>query len=529
MRESSEPASVHRTARARYAPRMLQTRLLLVGVGAIGAALASMLAEWGFRRVTLVDPDEFSSADETGNAVLPHRRVQGAPRASRAKVVARRLRRTLCAKGLETQIRGIDGHCEELPGEDWLRADIVLCVADHPRVRHDAAMLAKRYRKPLIAGDFDTESGAWSVTFVGAHAAACPSCRLDNVPVFAAADMLGVNLGSATKPAARPTPTVAFAVAAAMVEALTEFATHRLPSTLAGVMKVNTRDAWRGGEALPIALRETLTANARCPHHDALHGPLGIEVFGRTLGKLLRSLDNAAPGAAFLMTAPLVVNTRDERHRLVRVMEPAWCVPNPPPHGRWPDAALGEPMRVLDELSLAAVRTNCLEALSASRVGLAAGSWATVVLADGRLTGAFVAKRRRQHGQPPGYFEAAFAGDVDALARALTVSANPNARDQGTHVLTLACAGGGACVQLLRAAGARLKARDKPQALNFALSAGHRDVAEWLLNQVAGMDVRKWGRAAMEGALASGDSQLVALLVAHGVRAEACEAGGVER
>ena len=257
MHEPSKPTCARKTPRAQYAQRLLGRRLLVVGVGALGTALASLLAARGFHCVTLVDPDDFSVVDDADNFAFPHRKVPAAPRTSRAKVIARRLRHALRAKGLEPEILGIHGHCEELPGEDWLRADIVLGAADHPRVRHDVAMLAKRYRKPLITGDFDTESGAWSVTFVGAHAAACPSCPVDNVPVFAAADMVRVNLGPTTAPVPRPTPTLAFAVAAAMVETLTEFAMCRLPSTLARVLSVNTREAWRGGGVPPLAVRES--------------------------------------------------------------------------------------------------------------------------------------------------------------------------------------------------------------------------------------------------------------------------------
>ncbi len=289
---------------------------------------------------------------------------------------------------------------------------------------------------------------------------------------------------------------------------------HRVPSTLAVTFSGTAPASCRDGTLPPPTARASLVANPLCPHHNVRFGPLGVEVFGRTLGPLLRSLDAAAPGASLLLTAPFLVNTRDEECRLVRVVEPAWRVPDPPPHRRWPEAPLGEPMRALEELSLETVRAHGLEAVSASRVGLARGSWATVALADGTLCGAFVAKRRRKRYDNTCYFSAALSGNVAELAYALAEGADPNARDDGTHVLTLACAGGTACVQQLLAAGSQLRERDKPQALHFALSAGKRDVAEWLLQQVADMDTAKWAARALDGARASGDPELLALVFA---------------
>ncbi len=351
---TTTPTWFAREQLAGYPPHILTTRLLVAGAGALGSSLAALLAMWGFHRAILVDPDTYELTNAARTLDFPWRRVQAGQPVSKACELARHWRRRVQQRSLPVEITGLLGYSEELPQLIWQQAEVVLCAVDHPRARHDVAMLAKRYGKTLICGGFDGQSGQWTVTFVGADAAACPSCPLAEVPVFASSDTSCTSFGqrAAQAQSLPATPTLANAVATAMVEALTEYAIQRLAPTQAFVRKADTRPGWSSDDGPDGLTRYRLSDNPECPHHEIARLPSQFQPRGRTLGAILESLDRQHPGAELSLLAPLVVNTLDEQQELVRIAEPAWRVPSQVPAGRWQAAPAGEPVLVLERVGL---------------------------------------------------------------------------------------------------------------------------------------------------------------------------------
>jgi molybdopterin/thiamine biosynthesis adenylyltransferase len=352
---------------AGYAPDILDRRVLLVGAGALGSALASLLAMWGFHRATVVDPDQYEWSNATRTLDFPWRRVQAGKPAFKAAEVARHWRRRVRHRVPRPEIRAVVGFSEELPPEVWAQADVVLCAVDHPRARHDVAMLAKRHRKPLISGGFDGSSGQWTVSFVGSEAAPCPSCAWEYPPVFAASDTSCTHFGQRSLEAASlpATPTLASAVAASMVDVLTECLMARLTPTSAWVRKADPRPRAHAGTERPLLQDFMLEDNPDCPHHDD-DVPSPFPPQATTLGGALDALERTTPGAELVLIAPLVVNTLDSSRDLVRIAEPAWRVPSEVLAGRWPPAPTGEPVLVLDRVNLAMASAYRLRDLPAA-------------------------------------------------------------------------------------------------------------------------------------------------------------------
>jgi molybdopterin/thiamine biosynthesis adenylyltransferase len=368
---------------AGYTESILDEPLLIVGGGALGAALSYILCMWGFRNATIVDPDTYDTSNATRTLDFPWSRIRANVPVHKATELARQWKRRLRAAGTRPRVRGMCSYAQELAPAVWRAARVVLAAVDHPRARLDTAVLARRYGKPLIMGGFDGDTGQATVFFVEPAADACRVCPLETVPTYAAAEVSCAGFGRREMEQLKvpSTATLASLAASLMTDVLTEFLMGRTDGRTAKVLRTDLRGAWRRDEGSP-ARWFSLQRNPNCLHH---HGEVTqIVVRGSGLGNLLRAVDAMIPGASVGLVGGLVVNTLDADGRLVRVALPPWRVPPRLEGGVFPTADASEPAIVLDEFTTLVLDAYRLGDIPLSWFGLQRGGVFVVTDAEGR-------------------------------------------------------------------------------------------------------------------------------------------------
>ncbi len=134
---------------AGYDPAIVEARVLLVGAGALGSALALQLSMWGFRRGAVIDPDVYEMSNATRVPDFPWERVRAGETVAKAEHVARGWGARVNAATGNAEINAEVGYLQECPAECWNAADVVLGAVDHPRARFDLVQIARRYGKPV--------------------------------------------------------------------------------------------------------------------------------------------------------------------------------------------------------------------------------------------------------------------------------------------------------------------------------------------------------------------------------------------
>lgn len=379
----SHEAIFSRERLAGYVESILDEPLLIVGGGALGAALSYLLCMWGFRNATIVDPDTYDTSNATRTLDFPWSRVRAKVPVHKATELANHWKRRLRAGGACPKVRGVRSFAQELAPAEWRAARVVLAAVDHPRARLDTAVLARRYGKPLIMGGFDGDTGQSTVFFVEPAADACRACPLERVPTYAAAEVSCAGFGRREMEQRKvpSTATLASLTASLMTEVLTELLMGRTDGRTAKVLRTDLRGAWRRDEGL-TANWFALQRNPNCQHHHS--EVTRLRVRGSRLANLVRAVDAASPGASVGLVGGIIVNTLDADGRLVRVALPPWRVPPGLPGGAFPAADPSEPAIVLDELTPIVVDAYRLGDIPSSRFGLQSGALFVVTDTEGR-------------------------------------------------------------------------------------------------------------------------------------------------
>jgi hypothetical protein len=375
---------------AGYDEGLVDRRLLILGAGALGDALSIQLSMWGFSRATIVDFDAYEASNATRVLDFPHARVRAGEHVHKAEHVAERWRARLDAAGLASgEIGCVVGYAQEVAPAAWSSADVVVAAVDHPRARHDVAVLARRYGKPVVMGGFDAASRALSIEQYPARPdAACQRCTLEVEPTYAAIEMSCTARGRRELEARRvpATPTLAAACASVMVQRIVDGLSRGFPDT-ATLTQVDL--APRIGASAGMYLK--VERDPACPMHEDL-AALEITVSGPTLGDLLRALERALPGAAVAIPGgfPVYLVT-DDTEALVRVTLPAWRCPATVRARDFPAAPAGATSLVLDEIGATLAGRLHLGEIPASFLGLGPGARAVAVAADGTRRSVHVA------------------------------------------------------------------------------------------------------------------------------------------
>ncbi len=152
-------------AAAALLQRIMQCKVALIGIGAVGSWILRELAQIGFQRFVLVDPKSLTSADRTRNAFFDHRRI-GEPKVAVAEdfIYSQAIKPEICAKQLPLNI---DTSIKELIGSD---VDLIINTADEPYIGATSIKLSRfcveKGLPLLVAGGFDAHLASLSEMIV---------------------------------------------------------------------------------------------------------------------------------------------------------------------------------------------------------------------------------------------------------------------------------------------------------------------------------------------------------------------------
>jgi molybdopterin/thiamine biosynthesis adenylyltransferase len=145
--------------------RILDCRIALIGIGAVGSWILRELVQIGFQRFILVDPKTLKPADRTRNAIFDHRLI-GEPKV----LVAERF---VHGQALKPETRAvqspldIETKVEELIGAD---VDLVINTADEPYIGATSIKLSRfcvaKGLLLLVAGGVDAHLASLSEVIV---------------------------------------------------------------------------------------------------------------------------------------------------------------------------------------------------------------------------------------------------------------------------------------------------------------------------------------------------------------------------
>jgi molybdopterin/thiamine biosynthesis adenylyltransferase len=371
---NQEDGAFAREALAGYSPEILATPLVLLGAGALGSALASQLAMWGFTSATVVDADVYELSNATRVHDFPYARVAAGEHVAKAEHVAAGWRARLFAAGSVGAIDAHEGWLQELAGPRW--RGVVLAAVDHPRARFDAVQLARRYGLATVMGGFDGRAMAVTVdVFAATREAACYRCATGREPSYAATSLSCTAEALRTAEAAKlpATPTLAAACAALMVQRLVDALTSGFPAETR-----TTQWSLRGSSTADGVLR----LDATCPHHGDEREGASIAVLGNSAGAVLAAAADAYPGSLVSLGGPLVVYApREDDGVLARVALPAWRCPRRVTIDAFAQAEADSSL-VLDELDAETAERHGLAELPAAWFGWTEGSLLTLRDAD---------------------------------------------------------------------------------------------------------------------------------------------------
>jgi molybdopterin/thiamine biosynthesis adenylyltransferase len=165
---------------------LAQSRVFIVGAGALGTHAASMLARSGVGTITLIDRDYV----ETSNL---HRQVlyteedarQMLPKAEAAARHLLKINRSCRVTGIVGELSG------DRPPEALLQADLLIDACDNFETRLAINDLSQKYNIPWIYGGVVGASGTTFTIIPGQTP--CLSCLLKQMPILAeSCDRLGV-------------------------------------------------------------------------------------------------------------------------------------------------------------------------------------------------------------------------------------------------------------------------------------------------------------------------------------------------
>jgi molybdopterin/thiamine biosynthesis adenylyltransferase len=322
----ADSARFSRERLAGYSEEMLQRRLLLVGAGALGDALAELGMKWGFRQALIVDCDRYEQSNATRVLDFPYEKVRRGVAAYKALEVALAWRRRLARAGIECAgVGGRVGFGQEIPPWAWLQADVVLCAVDHVRARRDVAMLARRYGKPVVMGGFDALTHAITVQFYPAtRHAACVACTEAEEPTYAASDTSCTTIGrrAAEQRKVPATANMAAACAALMFQELVDGLMRGFPAS------AHTTQLYLGPRTdRSLGRQYQASASPGCPYHSSMP-PVNVPLRGRTMGTVLRALERRFPECLLELPAALPIHAPGtDRTTLVRIALPPWRCP----------------------------------------------------------------------------------------------------------------------------------------------------------------------------------------------------------
>lgn len=133
--------------------RIMNTKVAIVGVGAVGGWIARELTMMGFQRFVLIDPDITETSDAARHAFSNHKRLGEA----KVQVVAEGLR--AIDHGIEVSTHAIGLQIDTELDEFIHGVDLIVNAADEPYIGYTSVKLSRYAVKNnlpvLIAGGFD--------------------------------------------------------------------------------------------------------------------------------------------------------------------------------------------------------------------------------------------------------------------------------------------------------------------------------------------------------------------------------------
>ena len=152
-------------AAAALLQKIMDCRIALIGIGAVGSWMLRELVQVGFQRFVLVDPKTLTPSDRTRNAVFDHELI-GEPKATVAE-------KFIYSQAIDPEARvvrlplDIGTNVEELIGSD---VDLVINTADEPYIGATSIKLSRYCVEKglplLVAGGFDAHLASLSEMIV---------------------------------------------------------------------------------------------------------------------------------------------------------------------------------------------------------------------------------------------------------------------------------------------------------------------------------------------------------------------------
>ena len=145
--------------------RIMECKIALIGVGAVGSWILKELVQIGFQRFVLVDPKQLTPADRVRNALFDHN-LLGKPKVT---VAAQYINSQAIDPETHIQQRplDLDTDVEALIGPD---VDLIINTADEPYIGATSIKLSRYCIKKdlplLVAGGFDAHLGSLSELIV---------------------------------------------------------------------------------------------------------------------------------------------------------------------------------------------------------------------------------------------------------------------------------------------------------------------------------------------------------------------------
>jgi molybdopterin/thiamine biosynthesis adenylyltransferase len=153
-RESMTNDLLTREIAAGYDPeRLAQTRVLLVGGGALGQNVGLNLALSQVGQICLVDMDRFEAHNATRSPCFPSPSERRRWGDGKAAVVARKLRQ-LVSWSERPELTYSEGPIQQFGDEPFRNATVVVSAVDSDVARAYVGSMARKHRLPLVEGGF---------------------------------------------------------------------------------------------------------------------------------------------------------------------------------------------------------------------------------------------------------------------------------------------------------------------------------------------------------------------------------------
>jgi adenylyltransferase/sulfurtransferase len=239
---------------------LARAKVLIVGAGALGQSLASVLALSQVGELSLVDFDDFEPSNATRSPFFPTAAERSQFGNWKAAIVANKLRAQTFWSD-RPRIQYACSHVQALGDAPFREASAVVSAVDDDGSREYMSALSRRYRIPLVEGGFGGQQASYAV-FRNAPEDPCWRCGVSDVirNVRFSCDIYGKQVQAAGFVSA--TQSIASALGALMAEAVIQVL-HGNPEVMNRRVYFNVRS----GKSVVAEL----AANPDCP---ALHQPL---------------------------------------------------------------------------------------------------------------------------------------------------------------------------------------------------------------------------------------------------------------